>query len=271
MVPLWLSGSRYLQIILANIFNGERSISNLAFDWNLMYFYKTKICSLPETVHWLIAFISVWKSPMEWLVDSWTDYSCQTRNYWKMINSILNRWRWQRICFTFIYCVKRYWEQWPMYLWKQFGISIQIRIVPYHPYNYLCSRVQNQCQMRHLASKAKYLASKSLALAHSGLVTGQGWEMQPTSFANPPFYLFMLQTQTGWFLQNQSPASQIDFQITAANKRYVSVKSNSFSVNTEFGQSDEFSLFLFQFLWPLIVCLSPKVRSWILITSQLFQ
>ena len=111
MLPLWLSGSRYLQIILANIFNGERSISNLAFDWNLMYFYKTKICSLPETVHWLIAFISVWKSPMEWLVDSWTDYSCQTRKFWKMINSILNRWRWQRICFTFIYCVKRYWEQ----------------------------------------------------------------------------------------------------------------------------------------------------------------
>ena len=157
-----------------------------------------------------------------------------------------------------------------MYLWKQ-RISTQIRIVPYHPYNYLCSCVQNQCQMRHLASKAKYLASKSLALAHSGLVTGQGWKMQPTSFANPPFYLFMLQTQTGWFLQNQSLASQIDFQITVANKRYVSVKSNSFSVNKEFGQSDEFSIFLFQFLWPLIVCLSPKVRSWILITSQLFQ
>ena len=77
-----------------------------------------------------------------------------------------------------------------MYLWKQFGISIQIRIVPYHPYNYLCSRVQNQCQMRHLASKAKYLASKSLALAHSGLVTGQGWKMQPTSFANSPFLPF---------------------------------------------------------------------------------
>ena len=224
-----------------------------------------------DGAYWLIAFISVWKSPLQWLVDTWTDYWFQTRKFWKMINSILNRWRWQRICFTFIYCVKRYWEQWPMYLWKQFGISIQIRIVPYHPYNYLCSRVQNQCQMRHLASKAKYLASKSLALAHSGLVTGQGWKMQPTSFANSPFYLFMLQTQTGWFLQNQSLASQIDFQITVANKRYVSVKSNSFSVNKEFGQSDEFSIFLFQFLWPLIVCLSPKVRSWILITSQLFQ
>ena len=69
-------------------------------------------------------------------------------------------------------------------------ISTQIRIVPYHPYNYLCSRVQNQCQMRHLASKAKYLASKSLALAQPGLVTGQGWKMQPTSFANSPFLPF---------------------------------------------------------------------------------
>ena len=32
-----------------------------------------------------------------------------------------------------------------------------------------------------------------------------------------------------------------------------------------------FHFWLFQFLWPLSACLSAKVRSWILITSQLFQ
>ena len=130
------------------------------------------------------------------------------------------------------------------------------------------------CQMRHLAPKTKYLAEKSLAgRTHR---SGQGWQMQLCQFFSPfmllPIHLFALHASDtnglmvakpvtclpNWLLHYGSPQQMVS---------YIANQIRFFTKNL----LNLFSLFPFQFLTFECECLSVKARSWILITSQLFQ
>ena len=81
---------------------------------------------------------------------------------------------------------------------------------------------------------------KVLATIHRGLVTGQRWQMQATISANPPFCLFMLQTQMGLMFAKPItclPNWLLDYN--CANKWYFWLKF-ILQIKSDFSQQSKY-------------------------------